>query len=101
MTPIYHKATVSIGDKVITFEGPRDFVENQVARYLGLSSNQQGTSEMVLAREAPQALPLNKLVEAKKPRGHAEMVAVLAFGLAESGLVEFTESEMQKTSKTI
>jgi hypothetical protein len=96
MTPEFHKATVSIGDMVITFEGPRDFVEDQVARYVGLSSNQQGTSEIVLAREAPPVLSLNKLVETKRPRGHAEMVAVLAFGLAESGLGEFTESDMRR-----
>ena len=96
MTSECHKATVSIGDKVITFEGPRDFVEEQVARYVGISSNQQGKAEIALAREVHPGLPLDKLVEAKRPRGHAEMVAVLAFGLAESGLVEFTEFDMRR-----
>lgn len=96
MTSEYHKATVSVGDKVITFEGPRDFVEDQVARYVDLPSNYQGTSKTIPAGETPPTLPLSKLVEAKKPRGHAEMVAVLAFGLAESGLVEFTESDMRR-----
>jgi hypothetical protein len=36
------------------------------------------------------------LVELKKPRGHSELVAVLAFGLAESGIQEFSESEMRR-----
>lgn len=96
MTSAHHKATISIGDMVVTFEGPREFVEDQVARYMGLSSNQQGKSEIVAAREAPPTLPLGKLIEVKRPKGHAEMVAVLAFGLAESGLLEFTESDMRR-----
>ena len=41
MTNPTHKATVSIGDKVITFEGPRDFIEEQVARYIEISSKSQ------------------------------------------------------------
>lgn len=96
MASEHHKATISIGNKVITFEGPRDFVEDQVARYIGVPSKQQDTSGIVPAREAHPTLLLNKLVEAKKPSGHAEMVAVLAFGLAESGLAEFTESDMRR-----
>jgi hypothetical protein len=96
MASEHHKATISIGEKVVTFEGPRDFVEDQVARYVGFSSNQQGIAEIAPARGATEILPPSKLLEAKKPRGHAETVAVLAFGLAESGLAEFTESDMRR-----
>jgi hypothetical protein len=63
---------------------------------MGQSSNHQDVFQTLLAKEAAPALTLKKLVEAKKPRGHAEMVAVLAFGLAESGSVEFSESDMRR-----
>jgi hypothetical protein len=32
----------------------------------------------------------------KKPRGHAEIVAVLAFGLADAGTEEFTEVDVRR-----
>jgi hypothetical protein len=37
-----------------------------------------------------------KLVLAKKPDGHSETIAVLAFALAESGISEFSEEDMRK-----
>jgi len=37
-----------------------------------------------------------ELAEAKRPSGHLETVAVLAFALAQSGIEEFTEAEMRR-----
>jgi hypothetical protein len=91
-----HKATVSIGDKTITFEGPREFVEEQLARYIGVPSKMQDKTPTHTASDTSLVPSLGKLVEAKKPKGHSETVAVLAFGLASSGLAEFTESDMRR-----
>ena len=96
MTNITHKASVSIGDKVITFEGPRDFVEEQVAHYVEISSKFQASIEGEPSKGSPAGLSFQELVEVKKPRGHSELVAVLAFGMAESGVQEFNESDMRK-----
>jgi hypothetical protein len=96
MTNPTHKATVSIGDKVITFEGPRDFIEEQVARYIEISSKSQARLDSDPLKSSSAHLSFRELVELKKPRGHSELVAVLAFGLAESGIQEFSESEMRR-----
>ena len=37
-----------------------------------------------------------QLVLAKRPDGHSETIAVLAFALAESGVPEFSEEDMRK-----
>jgi hypothetical protein len=91
-----HKATISVGDRTVTFEGPRDFVESQVALCLSLPSKPQASQTTASLGEGASQLSLAKLVESKKPRGHSEIVAVLAFGLASSGLLEFTESDMRR-----
>jgi hypothetical protein len=91
-----HKVTVSVGDKTITFEGPREFVEEQLARYIGAPSKTQDQRAALTASDASLVPSLGKLVETKKPKGHSETVAVLAFGLAGSGLTEFTESDMRR-----
>jgi hypothetical protein len=53
-----HKAMIQIGDKSITFEGPREFVESQVAYYVGLSSNTQAitTTAPIGSPVAPRSL---------------------------------------------
>jgi hypothetical protein len=37
-----------------------------------------------------------QLVLAKKPKGHSETIAVLAFALTQSGATEFTEEDIRK-----
>lgn len=94
------KATLVVGDTTVTFEGPAQFVENQVARY---------TAGKVSDTPAADPRPTNdsgmnsqsgfterELVKTKQPRGHHELVAVLAFALAGSGIEEFSEEEMRK-----
>src|SRR6266550_3976095 len=95
------KATITVDNKVVTFEGPRDFVETQVARYIGsnassdIKTHSEVRAESLDLRARP-VLTERQLVLAKKPRGHSEHVAVLAFALAESGHSEFTEEDMRK-----
>jgi len=101
MMPAETKATITVGDKVVTFEGPRDFVDSQVAKYIGHRSSSDTESNMQVRAEsvdlnAQPVLTERQLVLAKKPKGHAETVAVLAFALAEAGRPEFTDKEMRK-----
>jgi hypothetical protein len=93
-----YKATIEIGDKKITFEGPREFVEEQVARITGITSKRDtimlgGIDE---ALPSPAELSERELVQSKRPKGHLETIAVLAFALAQSGEREFTEEEMRR-----
>ena len=53
-------------------------------------------AERGLAGTADDVLSEWQLIEAKRPKGHLEMVAVLAFALAQSGVKEFTEEDMRR-----
>ncbi|WP_128912098.1 hypothetical protein [Granulicella sibirica] len=87
------KATVIIGETTVTFEGPADFVASQVAIYTSKTSKQElmigGPSEYT-------TMSPKDLLKEKQPKGHHEIVAVLAFYLAQSGLEEFTEDDMRR-----
>src|SRR2546430_1936831 len=95
------RATITIDDKVVTFEGPQEFVDAQVAKYIGggVSSNNQANKSsdaQSLDLRTKSVLTEKQLVLAKKPDGHSETIAVLAFALAEAGLSEFSEEDMRK-----
>lgn len=95
------KATITVDDKVVTFEGPRDFVDSQVAKYLDAdvsSDRKQHIVAVPALAESPiqSGLTEKQLVKAKQPRGHSETIAVLAFALAEAGTTEFTEEDMRR-----
>ncbi|MGB6876600.1 MAG: hypothetical protein WBD87_11245 [Candidatus Acidiferrales bacterium] len=94
------KAEISIGDKKITFEGPREFVEAMVAKYTETSSQEQ-------VKQHPDTysneLPISykdcneqDLIAMKHPKGHPEIVAVLAFALAQAGAATFTEDDIRR-----
>jgi hypothetical protein len=93
------KASVTFGDKTIVFEGPRDFVEEQVARYTGaeLARNQgKGDMEQVGTPSSAPGIPERDLVLEKKPQNHPETVAVLAFCLTQQGTAEFTDEDIRR-----
>lgn len=95
------KATITVDDKIVTFEGPQDFVDFQVAKYMGhcISSDNSNNIISVPALVEPRiqsGLTEKQLVEAKQPRGHSETIAVLAFALAEAGTTEFTEEDIRR-----
>jgi hypothetical protein len=95
------KATITVDDKVVTFEGPMDFVDAQVARYMrapGSSHIQDNSSVSGASTELPveSRLSEQRLIAEKQPRGHSETIAVLAFALAEAGATEFTEEDMKR-----
>jgi hypothetical protein len=95
------KATITVDNKVVTFEGPRDFVDAQVAKYIGGSSLSDTNVHSIISGAssdltANAVLSEKQLVLMKKPKGHLETVAVLAFALSESGNAEFNEEDMRR-----
>ncbi len=105
------KATITFGDKSITFEGPADFVRQQVEKYAiprqghqgedGSSQQDKSTGNPVqLGRSLPSAedsgIRESDLIELKKPKNHPETVAVLAFALSENGISEFTDEDIHR-----
>ena len=99
MTHGTFKATVEIGDKKVTVEGPREFVEEQLAKLADLATSKRAVDLLAEHRpvDAPgEVLTERQLIEAKRPKGHLETVAVLAFALAQAGAEEFTEDDMRR-----
>lgn len=87
------KATVTLGDSKITFEGPASFVQAQVERYT--FAQPQGASSTNVAASGAQRTEKQLLAE-KRPRGHHEIATVLAFALTESGIEEFAEEDIRR-----
>jgi hypothetical protein len=95
------EVTISIDDKVVTFKGPRDFVDAEVARYIGYAKSSNTKTNIEKATTTPEVkaqlgLTEEQLVMEKQPKGHSETVAVLAFALAEAGHPEFSEEDMRR-----
>ncbi|MGO9439394.1 MAG: hypothetical protein ACLPXM_02520 [Terriglobales bacterium] len=91
------KATVQVGETKVTFEGPRDFVEAQVSKYTASHGKPQGAGSADKEGSTPGDLMSERgLVESKRPSGHLETVAVLAFALAQKGVEEFTDEDIRR-----
>jgi hypothetical protein len=94
-----YKATVEIGDKKVTFEGPREFVEAQVYKIAGGAPSKHIAGVLTDGGATPiksEQFSERELILSKQPKGHLETVAVLAFALTQSGTEEFTEGEMRR-----
>jgi hypothetical protein len=93
------KAEIEFENKKIRFEGPKEFVEEMVAKYT-FSSNPQGkpAGDKYPAGGAIVTGPSSErdLISMKRPHGHHETVAVLAFALTESGTGVFTEEDIRR-----
>jgi hypothetical protein len=91
------KATIMLGDSKITVEGPAGFVQAQIERFAGM---QRGTTTAdgigASTGASPQHSTEKQLVAEKRPRGHHEIVALLAFALTESGTKEFTDEDIRR-----
>ena len=97
------KATITYGDVKIVLEGPREFIEAQIAKHAPSSStpfsSKQVNKFLLTGDSAQSQAPFTSerdLIAAKQPRGHHEIVAVLAFGLTEAGQGEFGEDEIRR-----
>jgi len=86
------KATISLGDSKITFEGSAEFVEGQVKKFAFAQAAPPSGSPL----ESPRGTQEGQLVAQKRPRGHHEIATVLAFALTESGVREFSEEDIRR-----
>jgi hypothetical protein len=99
MTRRTYKGEIQFGDKKMKFEGPKEFVQEMVARYSGISNPQAKIENSEYLSEksiSPVGGIERTLITTKRPRGHNEIVAVLAFALTESGTREFSEDDIRR-----
>jgi hypothetical protein len=92
-------AEIRFKEMLIRVEGPKAFVKEMVAMY-SVPSNWQGKVD---ADEYSEHAAISHgvsgerdLIAAKRPHGHHEIVAVLAFALTEAGTREFTEDDIRR-----
>ena len=98
------RATITYGDVKIVLEGPREFIEGQIAKYAPRASDPSASKQvskflLTAGDSAPSQTHFTSerdLIAAKQPRGHHEIVAVLAFSLTEGGQEEFGEDEIRR-----
>lgn len=89
------QVTVTLGDKQVTLEGPADFVRAEVQRLTNLMvSLNSATAPPAVNGQAPANE--RQFVLLKKPVGHSETVAVLAFYLMEAGQAEFAPEDIRR-----
>lgn len=98
------KATITYGDVKIVLEGPKDFIDEQIAKYTPRSNapiTSKNSSKFLLtagdvAAPQPGFTSERELISSKQPRGHHEIVAVLAYSLTEGGQEEFGEDDIRR-----
>ncbi len=90
------KATIILGDSKITVEGSAGFVQAQIERFAGTQGSVAIGDTRVSSGSSSQPSTEKQLIAEKRPRGHHEIVAVLAFALTELGTKEFTEEEVRR-----
>src|SRR5215510_14459949 len=79
------------------FEGPEDFVRGEVERLVGSSTGvSRKDKDGVMRKSTGGVLFERGLLDEKRPDGHSEIVAVLAFALREAGSAEFSEDDMRR-----
>lgn len=86
------QVTVKLGDREVAFDGPEDFVRAEVQRLSNLAV--AGSSAPDPAANVPTTE--REFVALKKPDGHPEIVAVLAYFLTKSGQTEFTADDIKR-----
>lgn len=94
-----YKGTVKCGEKVVTFEGPREFVDEEVLKVLKLATpaeKEKPSPSALRTGASPQGISESEFIRKKQPKRHEEIVAVVAFLLTEQGHVEFTEEEIRR-----
>ena len=97
------EVTITIGDKQVTLVGPESFVREEVQRLTNMVATSSASTGSSSTRSPSTLLPAEALpaserefVASKRPSGHAEMVAVLAYYLTKSGQTEFTPDDIRR-----
>ncbi len=90
--------TVEFADRKVTLEGPEDFVRNQMTRLQSRSADDVAANALhgPQANDVPRQHTERDLIAEKKPKGHAETAAVLAFYMTEAGTRQFSDEEMKR-----
>lgn len=99
MTEERINVAVEIGNVKVILEGPRDFVEAEVRRLTASVVNPPSSDiekAMASAETARRPQGERDFLSQKEPKGHAEIVATLAFYLTEQGVEEFTEQDIRR-----
>jgi hypothetical protein len=98
------EVTLSIGDRQITLAGPETFVREEVQRLTNMVAKSAQSADAdpnktvaahLSEREGPAASE-REFVAEKRPGGHAETVAVLAYFLSKNGQTEFTPDDIRR-----
>jgi hypothetical protein len=82
--------TITFEDKKITMEGPEDFVRSELDRFTGRSGK---TANFVNGENVESE---KALIQAKRPKTHHEIIAVLAFYFLQQDRTEFTSEEIRR-----
>ncbi len=95
------KATITFGNVKIVLEGPRDFIDTQVEKYSDANSASKSESKNLkgtigMGERQAAGLSERELIAEKQPKGHHEIVIVLAHCLTEAGQPEFGEDEIRR-----
>jgi hypothetical protein len=96
------EVTIKIDDKQVTLTGPEAFVRAEVQRLTNViaavEQNRTKSSSRLPAAAIAEGLPTTEreFVAAKRPSGHPEIVAVLAYYLTKSGQSEFKPDDIRR-----
>jgi len=98
------KATITYGDVKIVIEGPKEFIEEQIAKYSKPASGPVASknddkflqSGVGTSQPSDGHISEREMIATKQPKGHHEIVAVLAFCMTESGQKDFGEDEIRR-----
>ncbi len=90
------QVSVTLGDKEVKLDGPEDFARAAVHRLTNLVASFPPVSASSNSAERTKPTSEREFVSLKKPEGHAETVAVLAYFLAQAGKDEFTPEDIRR-----
>ncbi len=99
--PKHIQVAVTFGDRKITLEGPEAFVREEIERLAKLSGGSQPVAQVTEAISPPDrsenaSSTERGLVSDKRPKGYAQVVAVLAFCLTQNGKPEFSPDDIRR-----
>lgn len=102
MQAAVHKGSITFRDKQIAFEGPREFVEAMIARFArddnwSDRAADQDNEQLPALPQSNNVLSERDLILQKKPKGHHEIIAVLAFALTQAGTAVFAEDDIRRS----
>lgn len=96
MTEETIKMSISIDDKKLTIEGPTSFVRDEIQRIADTLAATRAPAPPAIVPPSANGQTEREFVSEKKPKGHDQHVAVLAFWLREHGTPEFREDELRR-----